>query len=548
MKGFVDNSGRALSSVELRKTVRGDSTRIDDWGDTGFTGDLVIPVALINTLELEPSGSVDTIFANGSQIALSTYSRLIGWFGRTKKLEAIANEGECPLLRDNHNQEPGANPIHCWKRVVKAINPLARLGFTRFGLLCVATTAQILTIFLTWPLWQVRGNHLPNLPLIEFLSFDYGTIVLASTILVLLMPHKGIWINLGVFAIASVSDQMRLQPQFLANWVLMFATVSPNGTRVGRLLLISLWFWAGLHKFISPDWFTQTSWVLTSEAGFSPENSHYLFAVAAIVSEVGLGILAFLKPRWAAIACPFLHVGIVIFLSPLFRGLNYSVIPWNLSTAVVGCWILWVESERAKWNLWEYCLLAILMTAPAGFYLGIVDHGYAHVLYSDNLPRGHITQSDGEHYEIVGWEELAVPFPNERRLLKQYFETVSQPGDKLHICDPRPFLDDQFFVMTDSNSKEIDKQQFFGQQDNVAPGVGIDSMRSVYWLRNAKVRMLARKNHDMVYAVEFNASNYSTELLRLATELPNLEQIQLCIGQTEDVKTRFAFSIVNEVV
>lgn len=410
---------------------------------------------------------------------------------------------------------------------MKAFNPLARLGLTRFSLLCVATTAQLLTIILTWPLWQVRDNHLPNLPLIESLSFNYGTIVLASTILVLLIPRQGIWINLGVFAVASVSDQMRLQPQFLANWVLMFATVSPNGTRVGRLLLISIWFWAGLHKFISPDWFTQTSWVLTSEAGFSPADYHYMFAVAVTISEVGLGILAFSKPRWAAIACPFLHVGIVIFLSPLFRGLNYSVIPWNLSTAVVGCWILWVESSRAKWSPWEYCLLAVLMTAPAGYYLGIVDHGYAHVLYSDNLPRGHITQSDGEHYEIVGWEELAVPFPNERRLLKQYFEAVSRPGDKIHIYDPRPFLDDQFFVMTDSNSKKIDKQQFFSQTDHVASGVGIDSMRSLFWLRKAEARMLVRNNHDMVYAVEFNASNYSAELLSLATELPNLEQIQL---------------------
>ena len=98
MKGFVDNGGRALITVELRKSVRGDSTSIDVWVDTGFTGDLVMPVALIETLDLEPSGSVDAILADGSQIALSTYSCLIEWFGNTKKLEIIANDGECPLL------------------------------------------------------------------------------------------------------------------------------------------------------------------------------------------------------------------------------------------------------------------------------------------------------------------------------------------------------------------------------------------------------------------------------------------------------------------
>ncbi len=98
MKGFVDNGGRALIEVELRKSASGNSTCVYVWVDTGFTGDLVMPVAMIESLGLEPSGSVDAILADGSQIALSTYSCLIEWFGNTKTLEIIANDGECPLL------------------------------------------------------------------------------------------------------------------------------------------------------------------------------------------------------------------------------------------------------------------------------------------------------------------------------------------------------------------------------------------------------------------------------------------------------------------
>ncbi len=437
-------------------------------------------------------------------------------------------DGGAQHTLEANDQAPFSGSTNFWTGLVEAGTPIKRLGLSRFIILCVATIAQVLTIIITWPLWQVRDNDVaPNLPLFEFLNFDYGIIVLASTLLVLLMPRKGIWINLGAFAVASVADQMRLQPQFLANWLLMLAAVSPIGTRVGRLFLISLWIWTGLHKFLSPDWFTHTSWDLMSQAGFSPSKVHYLFAVVVATSELGLGILALFKPRWAAFACPFLHVGIAIFLSPLFRDRNYSVIPWNLSMAAVGCWILWVESSRSKWKPWEYFLFAVLMIAPAGFYFSMIDRGYAHVLYSDNLPRGHITKSDGSHYGIVGWGDLAVPFPNERRLIKQYFETVSQPGDKLHIRDPRPFLRDQFFVMTDSSSKEIDRQQFFGQQAGIACGVGIDNKRNIFWLTKAGVRMLARERGDMVYAVEFNSNNYSTKLLRLAVELPNLEQIQL---------------------
>lgn len=98
MRGLVDNSGRALLKIELRKSVELEPTPIEVWIDTGFTGDLVVPATLIECLGLEPSGSVDAILADGSQIALSTYSCVIEWFGKTKTLEIIANDGECPLL------------------------------------------------------------------------------------------------------------------------------------------------------------------------------------------------------------------------------------------------------------------------------------------------------------------------------------------------------------------------------------------------------------------------------------------------------------------
>jgi clan AA aspartic protease len=66
--------------------------------DTGFTGDLVLPQSIIDRLELELSGSVDAILADGSQIELNTFSCSIEWFGRAKSLEIIANDGEYPLL------------------------------------------------------------------------------------------------------------------------------------------------------------------------------------------------------------------------------------------------------------------------------------------------------------------------------------------------------------------------------------------------------------------------------------------------------------------
>ena len=98
MRGVVDNGGRALVSVELRKSADAVGATVDVWIDTGFTGDLVLPASVIESLQLELSGSVDAILADGSQIALSTYSCLVEWFGNSKTLEIIANDGKYPLL------------------------------------------------------------------------------------------------------------------------------------------------------------------------------------------------------------------------------------------------------------------------------------------------------------------------------------------------------------------------------------------------------------------------------------------------------------------
>lgn len=98
MRGFVDNGGRSLLAVQLRANGDSDSVEVEVWVDTGFTGDLVLPQAVIDALGLIQSGSVDAVLADGSQSELSTYSCLIQWFGTERNLEVIANAGDCPLL------------------------------------------------------------------------------------------------------------------------------------------------------------------------------------------------------------------------------------------------------------------------------------------------------------------------------------------------------------------------------------------------------------------------------------------------------------------
>jgi hypothetical protein len=261
------------------------------------------------------------------------------------------------------------------------------------------------------------------------------------------------------------------------------------------------------------------------EVGLDVTTWHYPVAIAIATVEFALGLIAGCKPRWAACLCPLLHVGIIAML--LFIQWNYSVIPWNLATAIIGCWVLWKSPPPVRPG-WEKGLATAMLIYPAGFYIGLVDHGYANVLYSDFVPHGLITHRDGRLERIKGWDRVNVPFPNERRTLRRYFERVAVPGSKLHIDDNRPYLPDLFYVLdTEGRALEIERDAFFeGTLDDVA-GIAGDSRRSVFLLAKAGAKMLKREKDSMIYAIAFNPEQFDPKLLRLLNGLPNLEQVQL---------------------
>lgn len=98
MIGRVDSSGRAIIEIMIAAGSDTQPRAIDVWVDTGFTGDLVIPRGVVNSLVLQQSGTVDGILADGTEVLFQTYHCEIHWFGRRRMLEVIANDGEIPLL------------------------------------------------------------------------------------------------------------------------------------------------------------------------------------------------------------------------------------------------------------------------------------------------------------------------------------------------------------------------------------------------------------------------------------------------------------------
>ncbi|MDQ3657413.1 MAG: hypothetical protein M3457_20350, partial [Chloroflexota bacterium] len=55
----------------------------------------------------------------------------------------------------------------------------------------LVVACQAATIWITWPLWQVHANP-PMLPALPLPAFDMGFLLIASLLLILVLPLPGI--------------------------------------------------------------------------------------------------------------------------------------------------------------------------------------------------------------------------------------------------------------------------------------------------------------------------------------------------------------------
>ena len=409
---------------------------------------------------------------------------------------------------------------------------------TRYVLLLIAALAQLIALIITWPLWNVRED-IAHLPVFElgFGQFSFGWLLVLTLAIIPFRPRWGVWSHFGLMFVSCLFDQMRTQPQFLATWILMLALLGHSWKNYARWFLSSLWLWAGFHKVVSPDWIFLHAVSMADIIGLDALYWSSTLAVVVAGTEMIVGLLAWWKPKWGAIGCVLLHVGIAIYLSPLFKNWNFSVLPWNLATAIVGGWILWTCDARS--TIGQRIAFCVFMTLPAGYFVGWLDHGYAHVLYSDMIAKGLITHKDGSVEKILGWGELAVPFPKERRTLRQRFDIDSVEGERLHILDPRWALDDQHFIKRNGKMEQIDRQKFFTAATDSVAGVELDSKRHIFSLSKAGARMLKRDKHSMIYAIEFKPEYFKPDQLKHLKYLPNIEEIQLSSTDVHDEDLRW---------
>jgi clan AA aspartic protease len=98
VNGEVDNAGRATILLSVRASSAAAPIRLTTWVDTAFTGELVLPRKIVEKLGLQQSAAVKAGLADGTQVVLETYECIVDWFGERRTIQAVANDGQIPLL------------------------------------------------------------------------------------------------------------------------------------------------------------------------------------------------------------------------------------------------------------------------------------------------------------------------------------------------------------------------------------------------------------------------------------------------------------------
>ncbi len=452
----------------------------------------------------------------------------------------------------------------------RSIGP-SQIGTTNFIFLLLTVIAQSATIVISWDAWQARGLQasIPNLPWYGSPpQLDYGYLLLGSLAIAILSPRKmGVAIHLLILLLAISTDQFRCQPQIIAIAVLMTACVYPRCKKMAVWFLVTMWFWAGVHKLVSPDWIGEVTYYLLLREQFDwgavrVWDHHQAFAVFVAIAELSLGIMAWLRPKLAAPFCVFTHVGIGIFL--ILIGWNFSVLPWNFCTAITGTWLIWTITDRGDSvplpdSRFGKGVVLCLMVVPIGFYFGVVRHSLGHVLYSANFPEAVITSAHGPKVcEAIA--ELHVPFPRHRKAFLDFFRLTGQPGWKLHMRQYRWGGSDQYFAMNQHKDiHSINRAQFFSADNGTLPGIALDDRRKLFQLDKAfhnanddlakddpaLAKILKRDANAMAWAIQFNPKTFDRRWLKLLDGLPNLEQVQLSRCDINDGDLRYVSGLIR---
>ena len=325
----------------------------------------------------------------------------------------------------------------------------------------IVLAALAATVVATWNLWQARTAP-PLVPWLDLAAPSFGWLLLGAMLAAMWRPRTGTALLVVLFAWACLVDQTRLQPQVVSLCLLLAATTSSRDLQLlGRLHLVTLWFYAGVAKLASePFLFSARPWLLGRIVDSPPAWLQAAFPWLVVAAEIGLALLALVPRtrRLAVVVAVALHGAILFALVPHD---NVAVWPWNVALAaaagmLIGTWRTPIAEDVGSAHVVTRLLAAVLVLGPLTSYAGIGDPYLAHQLYTANVPTGLVCRVDGGRpwlrqglngryrdpaagldclvIDLIGGG-LGVPAPPRPSYFAGYFRRDCRPGERLVILD-----------------------------------------------------------------------------------------------------------------
>jgi hypothetical protein len=267
-----------------------------------------------------------------------------------------------------------------------------------------------------YPLTPV-GSFLPPIPP----PFDYAVLaallILLAWIVLAARPAKAIAAFIAGATAYALFDQSRWQPWFyqslfmLAALYMTYANPGDAGRRNSaiqacRVIVASLYFWSGAHKFNSTFAGDAFPWMIQPFTGWLPEIvkgrlAPLGFAAALCEAAIGIGLITRRFRAPAVVAAVAMHAFIMASIGPLGHNWDSVVWPWNIAQA----WLVVLlfgqkEAEPAGSGLWRgrpvflKVVLLLFGFAPVLSFVNLMDGYPSFALYSDNNNSATIYMAD----------------------------------------------------------------------------------------------------------------------------------------------------------
>ena len=270
-----------------------------------------------------------------------------------------------------------------------------------YPFLLINNLAFIAGIFLSYKLW-VTNRNFPVTPIIEQLpqlphSLDQLPILALIGILLMqvIFQKRSLFIvSLLILSYLLCQDLMRWQPWVYLHGLFLFpfCLSSKKGEHLFnyyRIILIGIYFWSGFYKFNND--FAELVFVDSIRQVFNINLTKYSYLAYSIpITEIFIAVaLIFQKTRkLASILAILIHLGILLWLSPLGGNSNSVIIPWNLMMIafIYLCFIR--RDDQSFVSLTQIRSFPSLIALSAVFLPILYSFGYWPYYFSFNLYSG----------------------------------------------------------------------------------------------------------------------------------------------------------------